>query len=110
VRVPRRGQPDLAERACAGLRGGGLGTYKTTAERVAVAIGPGTRAIMIAHALGNPYPAAEIAALAAEHDLFFIEDNCDAAGSALPGQARLTGTFGHLTDHELRSRPPPDHG
>jgi len=72
-----------------------LGTYNTTAERVAAAIGPKTRAIMIAHALGNPFPAAEIADLAREHDLFFIEDNCDAVGSRYAG--RLTGTFGHLT-------------
>ena len=72
-----------------------LGTYNTTAERVAAAIGPRTRAVMIAHALGNPFPAAEIADLAREHDLFFIEDNCDAVGSRYAG--RLTGTFGHLT-------------
>ncbi|MEV0001612.1 lipopolysaccharide biosynthesis protein RfbH [Micromonospora sp. NPDC050980] len=71
-----------------------LGTYNTTAERVAAAIGPRTRAIMIAHALGNPYPADEIAELARRHDLFFVEDNCDAVGSYLHG--RLTGTFGHL--------------
>ncbi len=41
-----------------------LGTYNTTADRVARAIGPKTRAIMIAHALGNPFEAAEIAQLA----------------------------------------------
>ncbi|GIE47347.1 lipopolysaccharide biosynthesis protein RfbH [Amorphoplanes nipponensis] len=72
-----------------------LGTYNTTAERVAAAIGPRTRAIMIAHALGNPYPVAEIAALAERHGLFLIEDNCDAVGSLYQG--RPTGTFGHLT-------------
>lgn len=72
-----------------------LGTYNTTAERVAAAIGPKTRAIMIAHALGNPYPVAEIAELAREHGLFLVEDNCDAVGSTYQG--RLTGTFGHLT-------------
>ncbi|MFD3945999.1 lipopolysaccharide biosynthesis protein RfbH [Streptomyces sp. NPDC058579] len=72
-----------------------LGTYNTTADRVAAAIGPKTRAIMIAHALGNPFEAAEIAQLAAEHDLFFIEDNCDGVGSTYQGQ--LTGTFGHVT-------------
>ena len=72
-----------------------LGTYNTTAERVAAAIGPRTRAVMIAHALGNPFPAAEVADLARENDLFFVEDNCDAVGSTYQG--RLTGTFGHLT-------------
>ncbi|MGW0792285.1 lipopolysaccharide biosynthesis protein RfbH [Streptomyces sp. NPDC002911] len=72
-----------------------LGTYNTTADRVAQAIGPRTRAIMIAHALGNPFEATEIAQLAEEHDLYLIEDNCDAVGSTYDG--RLTGTFGDLT-------------
>jgi CDP-6-deoxy-D-xylo-4-hexulose-3-dehydrase len=69
-----------------------LGTYNPTAERVAEAVGPRTRAIMMAHTLGNPFPATEIAQLAAEHGLFLIEDNCDAVGSTYDGQ--LTGTFG----------------
>ncbi|MFB7498515.1 lipopolysaccharide biosynthesis protein RfbH [Streptomyces sp. NPDC056161] len=69
-----------------------LRTYNTTADRVADAIGPRTRAIMIAHALGNPFPAAEIAELARQHDLFFVEDNCDAVGSFYDG--RPTGSFG----------------
>ncbi|MGI5237969.1 lipopolysaccharide biosynthesis protein RfbH [Dactylosporangium sp. CA-139066] len=72
-----------------------LGTYNTTVDRVAAAIGPRTRAVMIAHALGNPFPAAQIAELAAEHELFFVEDNCDAVGSLYDG--RLTGTFGDLS-------------
>ncbi|WP_121715874.1 lipopolysaccharide biosynthesis protein RfbH [Streptomyces sp. E5N91] len=72
-----------------------LPTYNATAERVAQAIGPKTRAIIIAHALGNPFEVAEMAQLAEEHDLFLIEDNCDAVGSTYDGQ--LTGTFGDLT-------------
>ncbi|MER7624962.1 lipopolysaccharide biosynthesis protein RfbH [Streptomyces sp. NPDC126503] len=72
-----------------------LGTYNTTAERVAQAIGPRTRAIMIAHALGNPFEAAEIARLAEDHGLFLVEDNCDAVGSTYQG--KLTGTFGHFS-------------
>jgi CDP-6-deoxy-D-xylo-4-hexulose-3-dehydrase len=72
-----------------------LATYNTTADRVAAAIGPKTRAIIIAHALGNPFEVAEIAQLAEDHDLFLIEDNCDAVGSTYRG--RLTGTFGDLT-------------
>jgi dTDP-4-dehydro-2,6-dideoxy-D-glucose 3-dehydratase len=71
-----------------------LGIYNTTPERIREAIGPRTRAIMIAHALGNPYAAAEVAAIAKEHGLFFIEDNCDAVGSL--HQGRPTGTFGDL--------------
>ncbi|GAA2062655.1 MULTISPECIES: lipopolysaccharide biosynthesis protein RfbH [Streptomyces] len=72
-----------------------LGTYNTTADRVAAAIGPRTRAIIIAHALGNPFEVREIAELATEHELFLIEDNCDAVGSLYEGE--LTGTFGDMT-------------
>jgi NDP-hexose-3,4-dehydratase len=71
-----------------------LGTYNTTVERVAEAIGPRTRAIILAHTLGNPFQALEIAQLAADHDLFLIEDNCDAVGSTYQG--RMTGGFGDL--------------
>ena len=71
-----------------------LGTYNTTPERVAAAIGPKTRAIMIAHTLGNPFRVREIAEIAKHNDLFLIEDNCDAVGSTFDG--RLTGTFGDL--------------
>ena len=72
-----------------------LGTYNTTPERIRSAIGPKSRAIMIAHALGNPFAAAEVAQLAQEHGLFLVEDNCDALGSTYGG--RLTGTFGDLS-------------
>ncbi|GAA3873873.1 lipopolysaccharide biosynthesis protein RfbH [Streptomyces sp. NPDC003631] len=72
-----------------------LTTYNATADRVAAAIGPRTRAIIVAHALGNPFEVAEIAQLAQEHDLFLIEDNCDAVGSLYDG--KLTGTFGDMT-------------
>jgi dTDP-4-dehydro-2,6-dideoxy-D-glucose 3-dehydratase len=72
-----------------------LATYNTTADRVAAAISSKTRAIIIAHALGNPFPATEIAELAAEHSLFLIEDNCDAVGSLYDG--KLTGSFGDMT-------------
>lgn len=71
-----------------------LGTYNTTPERVAEAIGPRTKAIMMAHSLGNPFAVQEIADLAEEHGMFLIEDNCDAVGSRYRG--RLTGTFGDL--------------
>lgn len=72
-----------------------LTTYNATADRVAAAIGPRTRAIIIAHALGNPFEVTEIAQLAEQHDLFLIEDNCDAVGSLYDG--KLTGTFGDMT-------------
>ncbi|MEQ8148044.1 lipopolysaccharide biosynthesis protein RfbH [Streptomyces sp. OP7] len=72
-----------------------LGTYNATADRVAAAIGPKTRAVIIAHALGNPFEVSEIAQLCEQHDLFLIEDNCDAVGSLYDG--KLTGTFGDMT-------------
>jgi CDP-6-deoxy-D-xylo-4-hexulose-3-dehydrase len=72
-----------------------LGTYNTTVERIEAAIGPRTRAVMIAHALGNPFPADEVARLAEDRGLFFVEDNCDAVGSRYNG--RLTGTFGDVS-------------
>ena len=72
-----------------------LGTYNTTVERIEAAIGPKTRAVMIAHALGNPFPAEEVAQLADQHNLFFVEDNCDAVGSLY--HDRLTGTFGDVS-------------
>jgi NDP-hexose-3,4-dehydratase len=72
-----------------------LGTYNTTTELVEAAIGPKTRAIIIAHSLGNPFPVAEIAQLAAQHELYLIEDNCDAVGSTYQG--KQTGSFGDLS-------------
>jgi CDP-6-deoxy-D-xylo-4-hexulose-3-dehydrase len=52
-----------------------------------------TRAVMIAHTLGNPFDVAAVKAFCDRHDLWLIEDNCDALGSTYDG--RLTGTFGH---------------
>ncbi|MFE1103483.1 lipopolysaccharide biosynthesis protein RfbH [Nocardiopsis alba] len=72
-----------------------IGTYNTTVDQIAQAIGPRTRAIMLAHSLGNPLESTEIEQLAADRGLFFIEDNCDAVGSTYDG--RLTGTFGDVS-------------
>nr|WP_042193106.1 lipopolysaccharide biosynthesis protein RfbH [Kibdelosporangium sp. MJ126-NF4]CEL20570.1 CDP-4-dehydro-6-deoxy-D-glucose 3-dehydratase [Kibdelosporangium sp. MJ126-NF4]CTQ89481.1 CDP-4-dehydro-6-deoxy-D-glucose 3-dehydratase (EC 4.2.1.-) [Kibdelosporangium sp. MJ126-NF4] len=71
-----------------------LGTYNTTPELVDAATGPRTKAIMIAHSLGNPYAVTEIAQIAENKGLFLIEDNCDAVGSTYRG--KLTGTFGDM--------------
>ncbi|MFE0876937.1 lipopolysaccharide biosynthesis protein RfbH [Streptomyces smyrnaeus] len=71
-----------------------LRTYNTTVERLERAIGPRTRAIIMAHTLGNPFEAAEVARLAEDHDLLLIEDTCDAVGSTYDG--RPAGTFGDL--------------
>ena len=71
-----------------------LGTYDANTERIAEAIGSRTRAIVLAHTLGNPFDLGTIGRLATEHDLWLVEDNCDALGSTYEG--RHTGTFGDL--------------
>lgn len=62
------------------------------------ALSPRTRAVMAAHTLGNPFDLAAVKAFCDAHGLWLIEDNCDALGSqyTLAGNARLTGTFGHI--------------
>ena len=71
-----------------------LGTYNAISDRVAEAITPRTRAIVLAHTLGNPFDLDRIVELARRHNLWLIEDNCDALGSTWRG--RRTGTFGDL--------------
>jgi CDP-6-deoxy-D-xylo-4-hexulose-3-dehydrase len=69
-----------------------LGTYNPDPERIERAIGPRTRAIMVAHAVGNPFDAKAYKALADRHGLFLIEDTCDGLGGSLDG--KMLGTFG----------------
>ncbi|MDD5467786.1 MAG: lipopolysaccharide biosynthesis protein RfbH [Anaerolineales bacterium] len=71
-----------------------LGDYTAIPERLADAIGPKTRAIMMAHTMGVPVDLDAVMAVVKEHDLWLIEDNCDALGARYREQ--LTGTFGHL--------------
>jgi CDP-6-deoxy-D-xylo-4-hexulose-3-dehydrase len=71
-----------------------LGGYEADPGLVAAAISPRTRAIMLAHTLGNPFDLEAIGALAQSHDLWLVEDNCDALGSTYRGQ--MTGTFGDV--------------
>ncbi|MDP3713047.1 MAG: lipopolysaccharide biosynthesis protein RfbH [Mycobacteriales bacterium] len=72
-----------------------LGTYDVQSERLADAISPKTKAIMMAHTLGNPFDVAAVTKLAKEHGLWVVEDNCDALGARYKG--KLTGTFGDLS-------------
>lgn len=71
-----------------------LPSYDIDVEQLEAAFSPRTRAIMIAHTLGNPFNLEAVMAFAEKHDLWVIEDNCDAVGSMYRGQK--TGTFGHL--------------
>lgn len=72
----------------------GLGDYTAIPERIEAAVGPRTRAVMMAHTLGVPFDLDAVRDVARAHDLWIVEDNCDALGSRYRGQ--LTGTFGHL--------------
>lgn len=69
-----------------------LGTYNIDTSRLEEAVSSKTKAIVVAHTLGNPFNIAEVARVAKKCGLFFIEDNCDALGSTYDGG--LTGTFG----------------
>jgi len=69
-----------------------LQTYDAIVDRLREAIGPKTKAIMMAHTLGNPFNLDVVQELCKEHDLWLIEDSCDALGSTYRGQR--TGSFG----------------
>ena len=69
-------------------------TYNAVPERIAEAVGPRTRAIMLAHTLGNPFDLDAVMAIAKQHDLFVVEDCCDALGSTYDGKP--VGTFGDV--------------
>ncbi|WP_331272298.1 lipopolysaccharide biosynthesis protein RfbH [Motilibacter aurantiacus] len=71
-----------------------LGTYDANADRLREAVGPRTKAIMMAHTLGNPFDLGVVRELCEQHDLWLIEDSCDALGGTYDGQR--VGTFGDL--------------
>ncbi|MDD4953900.1 MAG: lipopolysaccharide biosynthesis protein RfbH [Candidatus Omnitrophica bacterium] len=72
-----------------------LGTYNIQADKIEKAISKKTKAIFIAHTLGNPADLGRIAKIAAKYKLWFCEDNCDSLGAKYAG--KFTGTFGHLS-------------
>ena len=72
-----------------------LGTYNVIQERIKKAVSPKTKAIFLAHTLGNPFDLEKVMEIVEENNLLLIEDNCDALGSKYKG--KLTGTFGHLS-------------
>ena len=69
-------------------------TYNIKAEAIEAAVSGRTRAIMIAHALGNPFDLAEVMRVAEKYNLRVIEDCCDALGATYNG--RNVGTFGDI--------------
>jgi CDP-6-deoxy-D-xylo-4-hexulose-3-dehydrase len=71
-----------------------LQTYDAIAERLVEAVSPKTRAIMMAHTLGNPFNLDLVQKICKENNLWLIEDSCDALGSKYRDQR--TGSFGDL--------------
>ena len=67
-----------------------------------------TKAVMLAHTLGNPFDLSAVCAFCQKYNLWLIEDNCDALGAAycMDGQWRKTGSFGHLATSSFY---PPHH-
>jgi len=71
-----------------------LPTYNIKVEDIEKAISPKTKAIMLAHALGNPFNLREVMSIAKKYNLWVIEDDCDSLGATYEG--KKTGTFGDL--------------
>ena len=69
-------------------------TYNINVDKLEAAISPKTKAIMIAHTLGNPFDLDRVLAVAKKYNLWLIEDCCDALGSTYKGQN--VGTFGDI--------------
>ncbi len=75
-----------------------LPSYNIDCSRLEAALSGKTKAVMIAHTLGNPFDVKAVRAFCDRHDLWLIEDNCDSLGSKYlyEGEWRFTGTFGDL--------------
>ena len=71
-----------------------VGTYNIQADKIEAALSEKTKAIFLAHTLGNPFDLDKVMKVAQKYNLWVIEDNCDALGSKYKGQ--YTGTFGHI--------------
>ncbi len=69
-------------------------TYNVDVDLLEKAVTAKTRCIFIAHTLGNPFDINAVKQIAEKHDLWLVEDNCDAFGSTYDG--RYTGTYGHM--------------
>ena len=71
-----------------------IGTYNIDVSHLEEAHSSRTKAVFIAHTLGNPFNLDAVSEFCKKHNLWLIEDNCDALGSTYRG--KLTGTFGHI--------------
>ncbi|MBT4791711.1 MAG: aminotransferase class I/II-fold pyridoxal phosphate-dependent enzyme, partial [Halobacteriovoraceae bacterium] len=71
-----------------------LGTYQADISQLELALSKKTRAVMLAHTLGNTFNLKEVSAFCKKHNLWLIEDCCDAIGAKFNG--KLVGTFGDI--------------
>ena len=71
-----------------------LSTHNIDASKIEAAISPKTKAIMLAHSLGNPFNVEVVTALCKKYNLWLVEDCCDALGATYNGQ--MVGTFGDI--------------
>jgi CDP-6-deoxy-D-xylo-4-hexulose-3-dehydrase len=69
-------------------------THNIDASKIEAALSPKTKAIMLAHSLGNPFNLDVVTALCKKHNLWLVEDCCDALGTTYRGQ--MVGTFGDI--------------
>ncbi|MDY2728859.1 MAG: lipopolysaccharide biosynthesis protein RfbH [Clostridium sp.] len=76
-----------------------LSTYGFDENAIEKAISPKTKAIFMAHTLGNPFNLNKVMELAQKYNLWLIEDNCDALGAKYNG--KLTGSFGHISTYSF---------
>ena len=72
--------------------------YNIDAEKLEEALSEKTKAVMIAHTLGNPFDLRAVKAFCEKHGLWLVEDNCDALGSRyeIDGEMKFTGTIGDI--------------
>lgn len=75
-----------------------LPTYNIDCSQLETALSERTKAVMVAHTLGNPFDLKTVKVFCDKHNLWLIEDNCDALGSKYlyKGEWRFTGTIGHI--------------
>ena len=71
-----------------------IATHNIDVTKLEAAVSSKTKAVMLAHSLGNPFNINEVMKFCKKHNLWLIEDNCDALGSRYNSQ--LTGTFGDI--------------
>ncbi len=72
-----------------------IATHNVKADQIELAVSPKTKAIMIAHSLGNPFDLDEVMRVAKKYNLWVIEDDCDSLGATYKG--KKTGTFGDIS-------------